>query len=548
MTETSWTASCAPGSRRWFRPVRLLPDRQPAYVASWIYVFGVLTLAALRRRAGHRAWCWRSAGPPGGTPPRSATSSTALHLWSVELFFVFMVIHLWGKFFMAAWRGRRALTWITGAVAFLGSIGTAFTGYLSQTNFDSQWISDPGQGRPERGRHRRRSSTCSTPARCCCGTSCCCRWSSASWSVWHVLLVRRHGVVPPIDADAQPPATAPSTQATSRPRTPSRRPRRRERAPSPPRPRHDPGRAPVPDPAVRPGQGVRLAAGRRARADRRAGRRLLLARTRRRSPSPTGRRRARTTSSRPRPRELAGTSTSARLRAAVQHTRPTGRSIGPLPLQKWAGVTHPGRHAPTTSCSRPLRRVTGDPALTAALRHAGPRRDRRPAGRPGRPPTPTRSPTRPTATRPQVAAGDYGPVPVLARPLPRPRPQRRPRGRCSPGGRFYRTDATRALLLLADGAYLEDQARAQHLGGDQWGMMNETGNYPGQPWMWLYTFWYQVKPFSTSDNADALVWGLMVVLTLGLRPRAVHPRAALAAALLGVHRLIWRDYHRTHRT
>ena len=26
-------------------------------------------------------------------------------------------------------------------------------------------------------------------------------------------------------------------------------------------------------------------------------------------------------------------------------------------------------------------------------------------------------------------------------------------------------------------------------------MMNEVGNYPGQPWMWLYTFWYQVPPF-----------------------------------------------------
>jgi ubiquinol-cytochrome c reductase cytochrome b subunit len=51
-----------------------------------------------------------------------------------------MVVHLWGKFFMAAWRGRRALTWITGAVAFLVSIGTAFTGYLSQQNLDSQWI------------------------------------------------------------------------------------------------------------------------------------------------------------------------------------------------------------------------------------------------------------------------------------------------------------------------------------------------------------------------------------------------------------------------
>jgi ubiquinol-cytochrome c reductase cytochrome b subunit len=33
------------------------------------------------------------------------------------------------------------MTWITGAVAFLASVGTAFTGYLTQTNFDSQWIS-----------------------------------------------------------------------------------------------------------------------------------------------------------------------------------------------------------------------------------------------------------------------------------------------------------------------------------------------------------------------------------------------------------------------
>jgi len=58
----------------------------------------------------------------------------------VELFFFFMVVHLWGKFFMAAWRGNRVLTWMTGVVSFLVSIGAAFTGYLVQTNFDSQWI------------------------------------------------------------------------------------------------------------------------------------------------------------------------------------------------------------------------------------------------------------------------------------------------------------------------------------------------------------------------------------------------------------------------
>src|SRR5437764_38462 len=57
----------------------------------------------------------------------------------------FVVIHLWGKFFMAAWRGRRAMTWITGAVAFVASIGTAFTGYLSQQNFAAQWIGSEGK-------------------------------------------------------------------------------------------------------------------------------------------------------------------------------------------------------------------------------------------------------------------------------------------------------------------------------------------------------------------------------------------------------------------
>ena len=68
-----------------------------------------------------------------------------MHLWSVELFMAFLVIHLWGKFWMAAWRGRRALTWITGVVAFVAAIMECFTGYLSQQNLDSQWIATNGK-------------------------------------------------------------------------------------------------------------------------------------------------------------------------------------------------------------------------------------------------------------------------------------------------------------------------------------------------------------------------------------------------------------------
>jgi hypothetical protein len=202
----SWTVWLRTRLSRTVPAGQLLPDRQPAYVRSWIYVFGVATLAALLVVLGSglvlilkgAAW-WHTSSV--------GHFFNSMHLWSVELFFACMVIHLWGKFFMAAWRGKRALTWITGAVAFVGSIGTAFTGYLTQSNFDSQWIStqakdglnavgigvyfnvlDPGQ--------------------------------MLLWHVmllplvvgvlvvWHVILVRRHGVVPPFDAVPPEPAGA----------------------------------------------------------------------------------------------------------------------------------------------------------------------------------------------------------------------------------------------------------------------------------------------------------------------------------------------------
>jgi ubiquinol-cytochrome c reductase cytochrome b subunit len=122
-----------------FPPDELLPDTQPVYVASWIYVFGVLTLAAFVVILATGSLL-AVAGPTWWHTSGLGHYVNSMHLWSTELFFFFMVVHLWGKFFMAAWRGNRALTWMTGAIAFLVSIGTAFTGYLSQQNFDSQWI------------------------------------------------------------------------------------------------------------------------------------------------------------------------------------------------------------------------------------------------------------------------------------------------------------------------------------------------------------------------------------------------------------------------
>ena len=196
--ERNWTVRLRTRLEHTVPPGQALPDRQPVYVASWIYVFGVLTLAAFLvvlasggiLAVGGAAW-WHTSGV--------GHFVNSLHLWSVELFMAFMVIHLWGKFWMAAWRGRRALTWITGAVAFLGSIGTAFTGYLTQSNFDSQWIA----GQAKDGLNAVGIGAyfnVLNPGQMLLWHVVLLPVVVGVLVVAHIVLVRRHGVVPPIDA------------------------------------------------------------------------------------------------------------------------------------------------------------------------------------------------------------------------------------------------------------------------------------------------------------------------------------------------------------
>ncbi len=135
----SWTVWVREHAVAALPPEKLLPDSQPSYVASWIYVFGVLTLSSLVviilsgtvLSIKGPAW-WHVNG--------LGHFVNSVHLWSVELFFFFMVVHLWGKYWMAAWRGGRARVWMTGAVTFIVAVPCALTGYAAQQNFDSQWI------------------------------------------------------------------------------------------------------------------------------------------------------------------------------------------------------------------------------------------------------------------------------------------------------------------------------------------------------------------------------------------------------------------------
>jgi ubiquinol-cytochrome c reductase cytochrome b subunit len=109
-------------------------------MSSWIYVFGVLSLVSLVLVIAS-GMILSLQGPDWWHTSGIGHFFNSIHLWSVEVFFFFMVIHLWGKYWMAAWRGGRTRTWITGAIAFVVTVPCALTGYVSQQNFDAQWIS-----------------------------------------------------------------------------------------------------------------------------------------------------------------------------------------------------------------------------------------------------------------------------------------------------------------------------------------------------------------------------------------------------------------------
>ena len=113
---------------------------------------------------------------------------------------------------------------------------------------------------------------------------------------------------------------------------------------------------------------------------------------------------------------------------------------------------------------------------------------------------------------------------------------------------FYGTDFTRPLLFLEDGQYFSDKATADHLTGAQWGVMNETGSYPGQPWLWLYTLWYQVPGFDNSANVDLIAIYLTGVATLLLTFIPFVPVLRDLPRRIPVYRLIWRHYYRDAET
>jgi hypothetical protein len=213
-SKPSWTARTRERAVDALPPEKLLPDGQPTYVASWIYVFGVASIAALVVIVGSGT-ILALKGPAWWHYTGIGHFFNSIHMWSVELFFFVMVVHLWGKFWMAAWRGGRTRVWITGAITFLVAVPTALTGYVSQQNFDAQWISTQAKdGLNSVGVGAFFNVTnfgqmysyhvLLLPV------------AVIALVAAHVLLVRRHGVVPPFELDARV-ATASAGEAPAPP-------------------------------------------------------------------------------------------------------------------------------------------------------------------------------------------------------------------------------------------------------------------------------------------------------------------------------------------
>ena len=513
-----WTARLRRRALRVLPPGKLLPDRQPAYVASWVYVFGVATVAALALvivsgfaiALGGTDW-WHT-DPVGHF-------FNSLHLWSVEAFMAFMVIHLWGKFWMAAWRGRRGLTWVTGVVAFVASVVECFTGYLSQQNFDSQWISTSGKD-----------------AFNAVGVGAFFNLMNVGQMLlWHVVLipvvlvalvgahilaVRVRGVVHPLPA------------VRSRGRS-----ARRALAVADGAEWHGPTRRYdiLKEATVATVVALVLVVALASLLSSPDVPPVTVASWARIAPADF----VATAAS-----ELAGTSETATYGPPYNHTPGAVQSILFAPASI-AGVRQP-IDAAETFVLAPLSKVAPtDPSLAVALdRYQGA-------------PASTRSAWDAAYLKvvthitfhggtPVVPAADDGPVPtMLATEFTLARSGAID-GDLLANHTFYGTDFTKPLLFLEDGQYFSDVATAQHLSGTQWGVMNETGSYPGQPWLWLYTLWYQVPGFDNSTNVDLIAIYLTGAATILLLSVPFLPGLHDIPRLIPIHRLIWRASNHNH--
>jgi hypothetical protein len=256
--------------------------------------------------------------------------------------------------------------------------------------------------------------------------------------------------------------------------------------------------------------------------------------------------------------ELDGKSGTAEYGPPYNHESGSVQHFLFLHPQRWLGVSHPINTAEDYVIG-PLKTVPDDPALARALAeyqaapestrkawdaaYATPLEEYAAAEEEGKP-LPKTVTVDQTAGTVSVQTSAAGPIPTMMASELSLAKSGGLDGDLLTSNQFFQTDYTEPLLFMADGGLLEKRAEQQHLLGEQWGMMNETGSYPGQVWLWLYTFWYQVEPFKSSPSGDLdvmLVMGLLSTLFVCI---PLLPGVRDLPRRIPIYKLIWKEHYR----
>ena len=249
--------------------------------------------------------------------------------------------------------------------------------------------------------------------------------------------------------------------------------------------------------------------------------------------------------------ELDGTSNSATYGPPYNHGKGSVQYLGPISIQKAFGITTPIDPARSFVLD-PLQSLPDAPSslpsaiqrwghATAATRHAW-----------------TTAYAKALAGRALSSAAvpsrwpGAGPVPELMTSLLAMARSGALDTSLVSHSSFYTTNYTKPILFIGDSwkaqraaSYWGRIVTAQHLSGTQWGVMNEVGSWPGQPWLWLYTMWYQVLP--TTGDVDVEVIAIMTVLSLVLLAVPLIPGVRDIPRWLPLHRVVWRRYYAADR-
>lgn len=143
----------------------------------------------------------------------------------------------------------------------------------------------------------------------------------------------------------------------------------------------------------------------------------------------------------------------------------------------------------------------------------------------------------------KVAAGDYGPVPVMMYGMLALGQAGLLEGALTSSERLpYTLDNTKAMLFFQEGPD-SDYANSVDMEGTQWGITHEVGNLPGPWWLWPYAIWYQFPAVQENPNADAIVGSLMVLLFLLIFFAPFIPVLKHLPKWIPIYRIIWRDWY-----